>query len=85
LIPKVYEDLIATPLAVGEDVVLVLMCGLNDWKTLITEFPYGSGPITFKKGLQRLLLDVKLRLGPNLHIFLPGMPIGCAASDPKAA
>ena len=85
LVPKIAENLKETPPTADEEVVIVLMCGLNDWKTLLTEFPRGSGPLTFKKSLRRLLMDMRMQLGQNIQVYLPAIPIGCAASDPKAS
>ena len=85
LIPKVAANLKELPPAADEEVIVVLMCGLNDWKTLITEFPRGSGPLTFKRSLRRLLSDIKTQLGQGVQLYLPAMPIGCVASDPKAS
>lgn len=84
LLPKVGEDLAQNPLIEGEELIVVLMCGLNDWKTIITQFPHGSGPISFKRALRNLLVCMKNELGNNFRLFIPAMPIGCVDTDPCA-
>ena len=31
------------------EVIVVIICGLNDWKSMFTEFPQGLGPVGFSK------------------------------------
>lgn len=84
LIPKVGEELVQNPLGEDEELIVVLMCGLNDWKTIITKFPWGSGPISFKRALRNLLVCMNNQLGNNLRLFIPAIPIGCVDTDPCA-
>jgi hypothetical protein len=55
--------------------IVVVLCGLNDWKTLYTEFPSGSGPVSFKQDLELLVSDINGSAGRFSHIYLPALPI----------
>lgn len=82
LLPKVQEGYNSRK--DDEEVILLIICGLNDWKTLLEKFPHGSGPIGFRKNLQTLLGELRVFLGQKCRVFLAGVPISCTALDPKA-
>ena len=60
--------------------VVVIICGLNDWKTLFTEFP-GSSPGSFRKELSLLVDNLRQATGPEGLIFLPAIPLALAESS----
>ena len=84
LVPNLKEDICRSDVQ-QEELFVVVICGLNDWKTVLTQFPHGSGPMNFKDNLSRLLNDIKELSGGHCKIFLPALPITCAASDPRAS
>lgn len=66
--------------------VVVVVCGLNDWKDMLLNFPTGLWPRTFKTQLATLLQEIKQtsnELGSPCHIYLPNLPLTCIKSDPK--
>jgi hypothetical protein len=66
--------------------VVVIMCGLNDWKSVFINFPTGLWPSTFNSKLTGLVQDiVKLCSadGSNCRVFLPNLPLACFHEDPK--
>lgn len=84
LVPSLKEDICHSDIQ-QEELYVVVICGLNDWKTVLTQFPHGSGPIIFKENLSKLLNDIKDLSGGQCRIFLPALPIACVASDPQAS
>mmetsp|Transcript_10929 Transcript_10929/g.17804 ORF Transcript_10929/g.17804 Transcript_10929/m.17804 type:complete len:459 (+) Transcript_10929:82-1458(+) len=70
----------------GDELVVVVICGLNDWKEMLINFPFGAGPLTFKEQLQSLIGDLQ-ELGDALNcqcrIYLPGLPLAALQSDPN--
>lgn len=66
------------------EIVVVLICGLNDWKTVLTQFPYGSGPNGFRSDLAALIGDIKSMAGTRpCKVYLPALPIVCGREDPN--
>lgn len=66
------------------ELVIVLICGLNDWKTILTEFPRGSGPVSFYDRLKALISDINTIAGDRpVRVYLPALPLVCGASDPN--
>lgn len=66
--------------------VVVVVCGLNDWKDMLLNFPSGLWPSKFKSQLGTLLHEIKTtsdELGSPCHIYLPNLPLTCIKSDPK--
>ena len=84
LVPSLKEDIRRSDIQ-QEELYVVVICGLNDWKTVLTQFPHGSGPMNFKENLSKLLKDIKDLSGGHCRIFLPALPITCVASDPRAS
>jgi hypothetical protein len=41
------------------EIIVVVICGLNDWKKLLDNFPFGTGPITYKQDLGKLIGEIK--------------------------
>ena len=58
--------------------IFVLIVGLNDFKTIFTEFPKGSGPSGFRQELSSLVSDLKIAAGSNGLVFVPSLPISMA-------
>ena len=79
------EETNLSPQFIDESVVeniVVVICGLNDWKTLFTLFPMGLGPNGFRNELTRIVDDIKLATrGQSCKIFLPALPMACGVSD----
>lgn len=71
----------------GSEVIVVLICGLNDWKKIFQNFPYGFGPGSFKQELVSLIADIKAlskELGANkCKVYLPNLPLACFQEDPN--
>ena len=65
--------------------LVVIICGLNDWKTIFTKFPFGSGPSGFGVSLGELTEEISNRFGKNTQIFLPALPVEFGNADPKAS
>jgi len=65
--------------------LVVIICGLNDWKTVFTKFPFGSGPSGFGDSLGELTEEISNRYGENTQIFLPALPLQFGNSDPNAS
>jgi hypothetical protein len=66
--------------------VVVITCGLNDWKSVFLNFPTGLWPSTFNAKLTGLIQDiVKLCSadGSACRVFLPNLPLACFHEDPK--
>lgn len=70
------------------EIIVVVICGLNDWKTLFEKFPRGLGPGRFRKELSELVHEIKdmsIEIGIPCRIFLPKLPLSCLASDPNCS
>ena len=66
--------------------IVVIVCGLNDWRTAIERFPRGNGIESFKTELGLLVDDIKSLardMNYDCQIYLPAIPISATASDPK--
>ncbi|RYH19366.1 hypothetical protein EON65_26215 [archaeon] len=69
-----------------EEIMFIIICGLNDWKKFFLAFPNGVGPISFKSDLQLLVASIQHACeeqGQTCKIFLPTLPLSCLFSDPK--
>eukprot|EP01031_Cornospumella_fuschlensis_P033686 gene33686-40751_t len=69
-----------------EDVIFIIICGLNDWKKFLLSFPFGVGPSTFQADLQQLVNSIQQscsKQGQTCKVFLPTLPLDCLFSDPK--
>jgi len=71
----------------GKEHVVLIICGLNDWKTMFTEFPYGKGPAGFAEDLFLLIDEIKSspEIGKNCRIYLPVMPFELGTLDEKSS
>ena len=70
------------------DLIVVIICGLNDWKEVFLRFPYNYnyGPSSFKNHLTHLIDDVKAmsdQLNYKCKIYLPTVPSDLLSSDPN--
>jgi lysophospholipase L1-like esterase len=66
VLPAAKADAIVEPPA-----VVVLLCGLNDFKRLLR----GRTPAAFREELRGFLSDLRALAGPNALLVLPGLPI----------
>jgi lysophospholipase L1-like esterase len=41
------------------ELIVVVICGLNDWKGMLENFPNGLGPVKFREELRQLVDDIK--------------------------
>ena len=57
--------------ATTKPAVVVLLCGLNDFKRL----PLGATPHAFRDNLQTLLADIRALTGPQTLLVLPALPM----------
>lgn len=62
--------------------IVVVICGLNDWKCMIENFPYGAGPAGFHQELAGLISDITEGMKNKCRVFLPALPSSCGESDP---
>ena len=70
------------------ELIVIVICGLNDWKQLFLKFPYSLnyGPLSFLNELKELTNDIKLlsnELNYSCKIFLPKLPTNVLVSDPN--
>ena len=68
------------------EIIVVVICGLNDWKLLVEQFPYGPGPASYRHELDMLIKDIKVignELTSKCKVFLPAMPLVCGKGDPN--
>lgn len=66
--------------------VVVITCGLNDFKSIFFDFPSGLWPGKFNSKLKLLLHDVIEMCshdGNSCDVFLPNLPLVCMKADPK--
>jgi len=66
--------------------VVVIVCGLNDWKHMLENFPNGMGLESFKSNLELLNQDIQelaSTIGVQCDVFLPAIPINCTTTDPS--
>ena len=72
-----------------EHLVVVLICGLNDYKSFLFSLwnpmlAIKSGPMSFKAEIVSLLNDIREEcVSDNSSVFLPAIPVKFMASDPK--
>jgi len=65
----------------GEEITgIILMCGLNDWKKVLTN---GKGPSFFYENLCRIISEIRTRTSPTTRIFLPILPIEWGSGFPN--
>ena len=67
-----------------EEVIVVVICGLNDFKHMVYNFPLAGGPVSFSQNLKELIVDLRQDLnGIPCRVFLPSLPISICFRDPK--
>ena len=69
----------------SKELVVVVICGLNDWREMFERFPFGLGPVSFKEELGRLVEDIKdigVIVNSPCKVFLPALPLLPSLSDP---
>jgi lysophospholipase L1-like esterase len=72
-----------------EDLIVVLICGLNDYKSFLFSLwnpllAMKSGPMSFKAEVMSLLEEIRTDcVSENSCVFLPAIPVRFMASDPK--
>ena len=82
-LPIVQEEMLI-PESESTEFIVILICGLNDWKTLLTEFPWGRGPNMFRAELSSLISEIKSLAGSRpCRVILPALPIICGQTDPN--
>jgi hypothetical protein len=89
ILPQVERHLSPCPFSPEEkekELIVVVICGLNDWRVMVEQFPVGLGPGSFRADLAALveeLRDIALRAtGKQCRVYLPALPIICMLSDP---
>lgn len=63
--------------------LVVVICGLNDWKSVFENFPYGYGPDGFRRELKGLIDDLTAGVKQKCHVYLPALPCSCGDTDPN--
>lgn len=70
------------------ELIVIVICGLNDWKETFESFPFGFGPVGFKDNLGKLVDEIK-DIGQQIKlpckVFLPSLPLTCTLSDPQCS
>lgn len=70
------------------ELIVIVICGLNDWKETLERFPFGFGPAGFKDNLGKLVDEIK-DIGQQIKlpckVFLPSLPLTCTLSDPQCS
>jgi len=72
----------------ASELVVVIICGLNDWREMLENFPFGLGPESFRKDLNKLIDEVKeigTLTNSSCKVYLPGLPLICTTSDPMCS
>jgi len=67
------------------EVLFVVICGLNDWRSLLERPWRGLGLLGFRRELQLLcdeLSAIAASKGRRCRILLPRLPLTCLGSDP---
>ena len=85
-LPQVREKLEKFRMEENVHNVVVITCGLNDWKSVFINFPSGLWPFKFRNKLRLLVADVHrlcTETGNSCQIFLPNLPLVCIKSDPE--
>ena len=91
LIPKIKDEFFAKLVKPTEDieVIVVVICGLNDWKACLEKFPSFYGPDGFRVELGKLINDIKefpeAKSAKSCKIFLPALPMTVGETDPNYA
>ena len=71
------------------ELIVVIICGLNDWKTCIEKFPRFYGPDGFRIELGKLITEIKelsMEKGTkSCKVFLPALPCHIGETDPNYA
>jgi hypothetical protein len=83
LLPKVAQDF-KSPIEIKEEVFVIVICGLNDWKQVLFNFPFGAGQVNFKQDLNKLLADIKDLTDGQCRVFLPALPLVCGYNDSRS-
>lgn len=68
------------------EIIVVVVCGLNDWKLLVEQFPYGPGPARYRQDLTGLIEDINIisaDFSSKCSVYLPAMPLICGRGDPS--
>jgi len=70
------------------EVIVVIICGLNDWKTCIEKFPRFYGPDGFRIELGKLINEIKelaieKKFTKSCKVFLPALPCHMGETDPN--
>lgn len=88
LLPQIKEDFISKHISDGDNLdvetafVIVIICGMNDWKGMFENFPNGYGPVGYKQQLNKLIEATTRECEvPNCKVFLPAIPKSFAYKD----
>ena len=68
------------------EIIVVVVCGLNDWKLLVEQFPYGPGPAKYRDEMTSLIQDIEVmgeEMSTRCSVYLPAMPLICGRGDPS--
>lgn len=92
LVPKIKDEFfgkLASSSNNDIELIVVVICGLNDWKTCIEKFPSFYGPHGFRIELGKLIAEIKELSAAegtkSCKIFLPALPMTVGESDPNYA
>ena len=70
-----------------DKLIVIVLCGLNDWRSMLESFPFGKGLESFRSELKILVDDIKViasDLNCSCDVYLPAIPIKATASDPNS-
>lgn len=69
------------------EMIVVVICGLNDFKVTFESFPPVFGPSHFKSELEKFVSEIKEIASSryNCSVFLPALPITFSQIDPNCS
>jgi len=66
------------------ELIVILVCGLNDWKSFFVNFPRGFGLLGFRNNLQKTITKIHTKsAGHQLKatVYLPALPVSIGILD----
>lgn len=73
LLPALKRDFLAVKEEdkLNTEIIAIVICGLNDWKSMLEQFPFGAGPARFRQELKDLLNELQTDIDVPCRVFIP--------------
>jgi len=73
LLPSLKQDFLVVKEEdkMNTEIIAIVICGLNDWKSMLEHFPFGAGPARFKQELKGLLHELQKDIDVPCRVFIP--------------